>query len=38
MQRDVTDMRRRPEAIAKALLPPIVTNAIVSLRKRRKDQ
>lgn len=38
MQRDVGEMRRRPEAIAKALLPPILTNAIVSRRKRRKDQ
>jgi Rps23 Pro-64 3,4-dihydroxylase Tpa1-like proline 4-hydroxylase len=38
MQRDVGEMRRRPEAVAKALLPPIVTDAIASRRKRRKDR
>jgi hypothetical protein len=38
MQRDVAEMKRKPEAVAKALLPPIVTDAIASRRKRRKDR
>ena len=38
MQRDVGEMRRKPEAVVKALLPPIVTDAIVSRRKRGKDR
>jgi Rps23 Pro-64 3,4-dihydroxylase Tpa1-like proline 4-hydroxylase len=38
MRRDVTELKRRPEAIAKALLPPIVTDKIVALRERRKRQ
>jgi hypothetical protein len=38
MQRDVGEMRRKPEAVVKALLPPIVTDAIASRRKRRKDR
>jgi hypothetical protein len=36
MRRDVTELKSRPEAIAKALLPPIVTDKIVALRERRK--
>jgi Rps23 Pro-64 3,4-dihydroxylase Tpa1-like proline 4-hydroxylase len=38
MRRDVAEVRRGPEAFAKALLPPIVTNAIVALRERRRTQ
>lgn len=38
MQRDISEMRKGPETILKALLPPIVTNAIVSWRARRKGR
>jgi Rps23 Pro-64 3,4-dihydroxylase Tpa1-like proline 4-hydroxylase len=38
MRRDVTEMKRGPEAVVKALLPPIVTNAIASRRERRKSR
>jgi hypothetical protein len=36
MRRDLAELRRRPESIAKALLPPIVTQGINALRERRK--
>lgn len=38
MRRDVAEMKRGPEAVVKALLPPIVTNAIVSRKERRKNR
>jgi hypothetical protein len=38
MRRDVTEVKRGPEAFAKALLPPIITNAIVARRERRRTQ
>lgn len=38
MRRDVAELRRGPEAVVKALLPPIVTNAIAALRERRKGR
>ncbi len=36
MRRDVAEVKRGPEAFVKSLLPPIVTNAIVDLRERRR--
>lgn len=38
MRRDVAEVKRGPEAVVKALLPPIVTNAIVSRKERRKNR
>jgi Rps23 Pro-64 3,4-dihydroxylase Tpa1-like proline 4-hydroxylase len=38
MRRDVTEVKRGPEAVVKAWLPPIVTNAIVARRERRRTQ
>jgi Rps23 Pro-64 3,4-dihydroxylase Tpa1-like proline 4-hydroxylase len=38
MRRDFAEMKRKPEALVKSLLPPIVTDVIVSRRARRKGR